>query len=307
MVPASYIRNFSVSADGRVGTYATWAVTNNIARVAFDAVSGVVQGPAQSVTEGPHDFSTRDVSPDGQQLVVITSGRQREDLYVMGSDGSGMRQLTSGAGKDRVPRWAPDGRQILFYSDRNGTFASWSVDRDGGGLRQFPNMTNRTYPLLSRDGSHLAAIDSEARIYLYDPKDLSKAPDLLPPLPDALRGTGVSGLFLWDWSPDSRSLAGSTAIGAFVYSLDSHSHSRIGGAASPTDAADTQSSSWAGCQMDAGSYFQDAVVCFSPIAWWARRVRYLRSPEKRWDRRACRATVRSYISSIAVPAVTSGW
>jgi eukaryotic-like serine/threonine-protein kinase len=239
-VPASYIRHFSLSSDGRVGSYATWAVTSNIGRVRFDAQSGAVQGPLEPVTAGPHDFATLDISPDGQQLVVHTSGRQREDLYVMSSDGSGIRQLTSGSGKDRVPRWSSDGRQILFYSDRSGTFASWRIDRDGGGLTQLPNMVNRTYPLMSHDGAKIAAIDSEARIYLHDPKDFSRAPEALPPVPDDLRS---SGLFLNAWSPDNRFLGGSTDIGAFVYSLDTHSYSRIGGAASPSDSADSRSSS----------------------------------------------------------------
>jgi len=239
-VPASYIRNVSLSADGRVGTYATWTVTNNLGRVRFDARNGVVQGPLEPVTAGPNDFATLDVSPDGQQLVVHTSGRQREDLYVMGSDGSGLRQLSSGPGKDRVPRWSFDGRQILFYSDRSGTFASWSIDRDGGALRQLPNMSNRTYPIQSRDGTRIAAIDAGQRIHLYNGSDLSQAPEVLPPLPEVLRSTGM---FLNDWSPDGRFLAGTTDVGAFVYSLDTKSFSRIGGATSPSDAADARSSS----------------------------------------------------------------
>ena len=61
-VPSSYIRHFSLSADGRLGAYAGWAVTSNLARVAFDARTATVQGAIQAITTGPRDFNQLDVS-----------------------------------------------------------------------------------------------------------------------------------------------------------------------------------------------------------------------------------------------------
>jgi Tol biopolymer transport system component len=39
----------------------------------------------------------------------------------MNADGTDRRQLTSDPAKEFMPRWSPDGRTILFHSDRSGS------------------------------------------------------------------------------------------------------------------------------------------------------------------------------------------
>jgi TolB protein len=36
------------------------------------------------------------------------------DIWLMNADGTGQRKLTSGAGRDLLPSWSPDGRKIAF-------------------------------------------------------------------------------------------------------------------------------------------------------------------------------------------------
>ncbi|HXG53844.1 MAG TPA: protein kinase [Vicinamibacterales bacterium] len=224
-LPAAYSRDFSLSADGRLGVYATLAVTSHVARVRFDLRTAAVQGPFEPLTSGTREFGSHDVSPDGRQVVVVTSQREQEDLYVMAGDGAGLRQLTNDAARDRWPRWSPDGRRIFFYSDRSGTFGLWSVDRDGSGLRQLTTSGGRYYPTPSRDGSKLAASDINSwQIYVYDAHDFSKAPELLPPLPEEMRRGALNVV---DWSPDGRLLRGSTSAGQWVYSVDTRTFRRL--------------------------------------------------------------------------------
>ena len=69
-------------------------------------------------------------------LIVFTGSRDDGDhLFVVGSDGTGRRQLTSGAGDDALPAWSPGRRRIAFTSTRlSGTVAQkdiFLVDRDG--------------------------------------------------------------------------------------------------------------------------------------------------------------------------------
>jgi Tol biopolymer transport system component len=73
----------------------------------------------------------------------------------------------------------------------------------------------------SRDGSIVAAIDNAWQIHLYDPRDWSKQPETLAPLPEEYR----RGVFtLNDWSPDGRFLVGATGAGSFAYSRDTQTY-----------------------------------------------------------------------------------
>lgn len=69
-------------------------------------------------------------SPDGSKI-AFTSIRDRHgetcfhecspsgEIYVVGTDGSDPRRLTTSQADDRSPSWAPDGRHIAFVSDRS--------------------------------------------------------------------------------------------------------------------------------------------------------------------------------------------
>jgi Tol biopolymer transport system component len=69
-----------------------------------------------------------DVAPDGRTIVFDLLG----DLYALPLGGSTARRLTSGPAVDRQPRFSPDGRHLLFLSDRRGYDDLWLADADGG-------------------------------------------------------------------------------------------------------------------------------------------------------------------------------
>ncbi|HXV86753.1 MAG TPA: amidohydrolase, partial [Gemmatimonadales bacterium] len=73
-----------------------------------------------------------DVSPDGRTIVVDLAG----DLYTLPLAGGKATRLTSGLGFDVQPRWSPDGTQIVFVSDRDGSDDVWLVDADGRNPKQ---------------------------------------------------------------------------------------------------------------------------------------------------------------------------
>lgn len=68
-----------------------------------------------------------DVSPDGQTIVFDLLG----DLYTLPIGGGTATRLTSGPAYDFQPRFSPDGRQIVFTSDRGGTDNVWVMNADG--------------------------------------------------------------------------------------------------------------------------------------------------------------------------------
>jgi serine/threonine protein kinase len=242
--PTPYLAHFTLSADGTVGAYASLVSTSNIGRVAFDSRSATVKGPVQAVTTGSNDYIYFDVTSDGEFVVASTSSRTQEDLYVISSESGATRQLTNDFARDRAPRWLPDRRHIVFYSDRTG-YGVWTIDADGSGLRLLTNANSVIYPVPSRDGTRLAAVDADGRqLFIYAMNDFSKPSDVPPPF-NAAPGYPLP----MDWSPDGRFLvfgpqsSGRPRRDLWVYSRDTRTYRPIanrgadGAAPTPTAAA----------------------------------------------------------------------
>jgi len=74
------------------------------------------------------------LSPDGSTIVYVRryadvmTDMNYSNLWVIKSDGSGHRRLTTGDFQDNVPRWSPDGTRVAYVSDREGMpqiFVRW--------------------------------------------------------------------------------------------------------------------------------------------------------------------------------------
>ena len=49
----------------------------------------------------------------------------------MNTDGSGMSPVTQDQGNNEDPSWSPDGRYLIFSSDRRGKHEIWLSTPDG--------------------------------------------------------------------------------------------------------------------------------------------------------------------------------
>src|SRR2546430_6811971 len=67
-----------------------------------------------------------DVSPDGKTIVFDLLG----DLYTMPMSGGKATRLTSGMAMDVQPRFRPDGKGVVFVSDRSGGDNVWIMSLD---------------------------------------------------------------------------------------------------------------------------------------------------------------------------------
>jgi Tol biopolymer transport system component len=89
-------------------------------------------------------------SPDGR---IVYSSYADGNIWLMGSDGSNPKQLTSNAGGGSfAPRVSPDGHYIVFPSDRAGGFQIWRMDSDGNNPKQLTDSTDSSSPDCSPDG-----------------------------------------------------------------------------------------------------------------------------------------------------------
>lgn len=104
------------------------------------------------VTEGT--WMSVDVAPDGQAIVFDLLG----NLYTIPIAGGQATQLTSGVALNRQPRFSPDGRHLVFVSDRGGSENVWIADRNGTQARQLSDLDGYdgfggvTSPTWSPDG-----------------------------------------------------------------------------------------------------------------------------------------------------------
>ena len=75
------------------------------------------------VTHNPtmisHTIEEIQWSPDGERIAFSTGGfigSEANDIYVINSDGSGLRRLSFPPAHNYSPRWSPDGNQLAYYS-----------------------------------------------------------------------------------------------------------------------------------------------------------------------------------------------
>jgi len=225
--PSGYCQHLTVSAEGsRLAFVQTFRKTG-LQRVEFDFQSGVVEDEPVWIIQSARQAAQPDVSPDGAWLAFSSPG-DREDLFVVRSDGAGLRQLTDDVHKERNPRWSPDGSRISFFSDRSGRYEIWTISPEGSGAQQ---ITHTSGPAVnnpgvwSPDGKRIAFGVAGGTTYIADAGKHwnEQSAFAIPAI-----GESKSFFVAWSWSPDGHSLAGwsqpadgQPAPGIVVYSLRS--------------------------------------------------------------------------------------
>jgi dipeptidyl aminopeptidase/acylaminoacyl peptidase len=109
------------------------------------------------------------ISPDGKLVAYqvttpdLDGNKTATAIWVAAADGSTPpRQLTSSGKRDGHPRWSPDGKKLLFESNRGGTQQLYVLDLEAGGeaTKLTDVSTGAGNGLWSRDGKLVAFVSS---------------------------------------------------------------------------------------------------------------------------------------------------
>jgi Tol biopolymer transport system component len=152
------------------------------------------------------------LSPDGRYVVfeLTTEDSEKRDIYLLASDGSGETPLVEHPADDRAPLWAPDGKRIVFVSDRMGSAGVWMLDVDEGKPKGVPTlvkgMGKKFYAMgLTPDGTFYYSVGTPAFDVFVATLDFEAGKVLAPPTKMSLRFEGWN--YAPFWSPDGKYLA----------------------------------------------------------------------------------------------------
>src|SRR4029453_1929596 len=123
-----------LSKDGSRLVFRSRVASVNPVAIPFEPATNHAGAPV--VLDGSNNIRIpSDVSPDGTQIAYFSVGEAQEDIFVSGTAAKGMRHVTDDSPRDRAPVFTRDGQALLFYSNREGAWAIWSIRTDGSNLR----------------------------------------------------------------------------------------------------------------------------------------------------------------------------
>src|SRR4051794_31538744 len=107
------------------------------------------------------------ISPDGKHVAYVVStvdldgNQSSSSIWLAPTDGGQPSPLTNTTKKDRHPRWSPDGKRVLFESNRSGDNQLWVIDVGGGEARQLTAVaTEAANGVWSPDGKLVAFVSA---------------------------------------------------------------------------------------------------------------------------------------------------
>ncbi len=151
-------------------------------------------------------------SPDGRfiayDLPVDDTGSERH-VFVMAIDGSQETAAAAHASQNVIMGWSPDGRHLLFSSDRTGSFGLWAVPVEAGTASGSPTLVK---PDIASSWSLGVTPSGTMYVWKYASATFIQTSALDLTAGKAALGTVTFQRFIGsrgrpDWSPDGKQLA----------------------------------------------------------------------------------------------------
>ena len=106
-----------------------------------------------------------DVSPDGKTIIFDLMG----DLYTIPIQGGKATQITEGIAYDVHPRFSPDGKSIVFISDKSGSDNIWTMELESEETKQITKDSDQNFFSAdwSPDGDYIVGAKGRRNIKLH--------------------------------------------------------------------------------------------------------------------------------------------
>jgi Tol biopolymer transport system component len=152
-------------------------------------------------------------SPDGRWLLYSVAGEQPGDgdaIFAIAVDGSQETKLVQGPSTNQSPAWSPDGRAVVFVSDRSTNFGLWSIPVAHGKPIGAPELLRANVGEIqglgfNRDGSFFyGRLNAQDDVLAAD---LDPATATITSKPAPLINRSMGSNRGASWSPDQRRLA----------------------------------------------------------------------------------------------------
>ena len=253
-----------------------------------------------AATVAPVPTPQRGVAPGRIVYMAKTVPEDKWAVFVMRSDGTDPQQLTERHANDTAPMWSPDGRSLLYVSDRDGNREVYLMSADGSSQLNLTRHPAEDWtPCWSPDGLQVAFAsfrDENWEIYAMaadgsNPRRLTRSPaaDYAPVWsPDGERIAFVSdrsgNLDIWTIAPDGSGLSQFTSDATTdqspAWSPDSQQLAWESYRSGNMDiyVADVAGSDPLNLSQDA--YADDHGVTWSP---WGDQVAYYSNRDRGWD------------------------
>ena len=171
-------------------------------------------GNQRNLTNNPANDRSRSWSPDGKRIAFVSErdehphfipGLFASEIYVMDANGKNQQNLTNNPADDGYPSWSPDGKQIIFQSNRDELqYEIYVMDADGGNQQKLTENPNNEdeYPSWSPDGQQIVFVSAKDGHFGYEIYVMDADGGNLQRLTENLKHE-------WDpvWSPDGKRIA----------------------------------------------------------------------------------------------------
>jgi WD40 repeat protein len=92
-----------------------------------------LDGNEETISAPPDTYGFPDVSPDGTKVALSVERDGNRDIWIWDLIRENLSRLTFDEAVDRTPMWTPDGKRIVFSSNRDGLICIFWKAADGTG------------------------------------------------------------------------------------------------------------------------------------------------------------------------------